>query len=88
MRRTKLMEHLSESELRSRVKAAKDHEGFQRWQSILLASKGLPLKLVAEYVGSTSGAVHQWVHQYNHYGPDGFERPPVNPPFSGFDHLL
>jgi hypothetical protein len=84
---TQLMDHLDEGELRRRMKAAKDLDNFQRWQSIFLASRGLPLKLVTEYVGSTTAAVNQWVHQYNHYGPDGFERSPLHAPFSGFDHL-
>ena len=30
--------------------------------------------IVAEYVGTTKGTVHQWVYQYNHAGPDGFTR--------------
>ena len=81
------MKHLSESELKRRMKAAKDYDHFQRWQSIYLASRGIPLQIVAEYVGSTMGAVHQWVKQYNHYGPDGFEKPPLSTPLPGFDYL-
>ncbi len=87
MKPAKLMNHLNESELKRRMKAAKDHDHFQRWQSIYLTSRGLPVKIVAEYVGSTTSAVHRWVHQYNHYGPDGFERPPLITPLSGFDYL-
>jgi len=84
---TQLLNHLNENELRRRMKAAKDLEHFQRWQSIFLASRGLPLKLVAEYVGSTTAAVNQWVRQYNHEGPDALDRFPVHGPFSGVAHL-
>lgn len=28
--------------------------------------------IVAEYVGTTKGTVHQWTYQYNHDGPEGF----------------
>lgn len=87
MKRTELVDHLNESELRRRMKAAKDLEHFQRWQSIFLASRGLPLKLVAEYVGSTTAAVNQWIRQYNQHGPDGFDRSPLHGPFSGVNHL-
>jgi transposase len=72
MRPTKLMNHLEQHELRKRMKASKDREQFQRWQSIFLTGKGLQAGVVAEYVGTTRGTVHQWVYQYNHDGPDGF----------------
>ena len=87
MRHVKVTRHLDEKELKMRMKAAKDHEHFQRWHSVYLASKGLPLKIVAEYVGTTLGAVHQWLRQYSHYGPDGFEKAPLSTPRKGFDHL-
>lgn len=72
MRPTKLMNRLEEHELKKRTKASKDREQFQRWQSIFLTSKGLQAGVVAEYLGTTRGTVHQWVYQYNHDGPDGF----------------
>ncbi|HEY3275305.1 MAG TPA: helix-turn-helix domain-containing protein [Syntrophorhabdaceae bacterium] len=87
MQSIELAKHLSENELKRRMKAAKDHEHFQCWHCVYLASKGLPAKIVAEYVGTTTGAVHQWVRQYNHYGPDGFEKPPLSVPRPGFEHL-
>jgi transposase len=72
MRPTKLMDHLGQDELKQRMKASKDREQFQRWQSIFLTGKGLHADIVAEYVGTTKGTVHQWVYQYNHDGPDSF----------------
>jgi len=72
MRPTKLMDHLDQDELKKRMKASADRDQFQRWQSIFLTGKGLSSEIVAEYVGTTKGTVHQWVYQYNHDGPDGF----------------
>ena len=84
---TKLMDHLDETELRQRMKAAKDLDHFRRWQSIFLTSRGLPARLVAEYVGSPTMDVHRWVHDYNHYGPDGLDRTPPSGVVSGLVHL-
>jgi len=72
MRRAVLASHLGEYEIRQRMKASKDRSQFQRWQVILLTVKGLPADIVADYVGTTKGTVHQWVHHYNHDGPDEF----------------
>lgn len=72
MRPTKLINHLDQQELKKRMKASKDREQFQRWQSIFFTSKGLQADVVAEYVGTTQGTIHQWVYQYNHDGPEGF----------------
>lgn len=72
MRPTKVMNHLDQEELKKRMKASKDRGQFQRWQSIFLSGKGLPADVVAEYVGTTPGTVHQWVYRYNHEGPEGF----------------
>ena len=71
MRPTKLMNHLDQEGLKKQMKASADREQFQRWQAIFLTSKGLSSKVVAEYVGTTKGTVHQWVYQYNHNGSDG-----------------
>ena len=71
MRRTTLVNHISQDEMRERMIASKGREQYQRWQSIFLTSKGLQSDVVAEYVGTTKGTVHQWVYQYNHHGPDG-----------------
>jgi len=72
MRSAKLIDHLDQEELKKRMKASKQREQFQRWQSIFLTSKGLSSDVVAEYVGTTQGTIHQWVFEYNHDGPDGF----------------
>ena len=72
MRSTTLVNHLNQDEIRERMVTSKEREQYQRWQSIFLTSKGLQSDIVAEYVGTTKGTVHQWVYQYNHGGPDGF----------------
>jgi transposase len=72
MRPTKLMDHLSQHEVKQRMKASRDRDQFQRWQSIFLTGKGLQADMVAEYVGTTTGTVHQWIYLYNHDGPEGF----------------
>lgn len=72
MRCAALMNHLGQDEIKERMITSKEREQYQRWQSIFLTSKGLQADMVAEYVGTTKGTVHQWVYQYNHNGPDGF----------------
>jgi transposase len=72
MRSTTLVNHLNQDEIRKRMVTSKKREQYQRWQSIFLTSKGLQADIIAEYVGTTKGTVHQWVYQYNHDGPDGF----------------
>jgi transposase len=72
MRCTTLVNHLDQDEIRERMVKSKEREQYQRWQSIFLTMKGLQADIVAEYVGTTKGTVHQWVYQYNHDGPDGF----------------
>jgi transposase len=72
MRCTTLVNHLGQDEIRERMITSKEREQYQRWQSIFLTSKGLQAEIIAEYVGTTKGTVHQWVYQYNHDGPDGF----------------
>ena len=70
---TQLMDHLGEPEIRQRMRAAKDLDHFRRWQSIFLLSRGLPPRIVAEYVGSPTTDVHRWVASYNDYGPDALD---------------
>lgn len=72
MRKAILASHLDEHEIKQRMKASKDRGQFQRWQVILLTVKGLAADIVADYVGTTKGTVHQWVYHYNHDGPDEF----------------
>lgn len=83
----KLMDHLDEPEIRERMKAAKDLEHFRRWQSIFLMSRGLPPRIVAEYVGSPTADVHRWVRNYNNFGPDGLDSPALPGMMVGVDHL-
>ncbi|NLW36777.1 helix-turn-helix domain-containing protein [Syntrophorhabdus aromaticivorans] len=71
MRPTKLMNHLSQDEVKQRMKASRDRDQFRRWQSIFLTGKGLQADMVAEYVGTTKGTIHQWIYLYNHDGPEG-----------------
>lgn len=72
MRSTTLVNHLDQDEIRKRMITSKEREQYQRWQAIFLTGKGLQADVIAEYVGTTKGTVHQWVYQYNHDGPDGF----------------
>jgi transposase len=72
MRRAVLENHLSQDELRRRMIESEDREQFQRWQALFMVSKGLTADKTAEYVGSTSGTVHQWIFRYNHGGPERF----------------
>ena len=46
MRPTQLMNHLNQDELKKRMKTSADREQFQRWQTIFLTGKGLPLRLL------------------------------------------
>jgi len=72
MRKTKLREHLGQGEIREQMQKSQTREQFQRWQAIYLASKGLAVDQVAEYVGVSKGTVYQWVFQYNHEGPEAY----------------
>lgn len=71
MRLAKLKEHLKLEGLRQRMVSSKDRGQFQRWQALYLTRKGLNSETIAEYVGISSGTVHQWIYQYNHLGPEG-----------------
>jgi transposase len=72
MRQAKLAEHLKEEDIKAKMRASKVRDQFQRWQAIYLTMKGLRAEIVAEYLGTTQGTVHQWIYQYNHYGPESF----------------
>ncbi|TLD42975.1 MAG: Degenerate transposase [Candidatus Jettenia ecosi] len=44
---------------------------FQRWQVIYsAATQHLKAEEVNALVGVSAGTVHQWIHRYNHKGPD------------------
>jgi transposase len=51
--------------------ASKDRQQFQRWQVIfIMSTQKYEAYEVAKLVGVTKGTVYQWVHTYNHKGPD------------------
>ena len=72
MKKIKLIEHLNQKEILEQMLSSRERAQFQRWQTILMVSKGLRAKAIAEYVGIAPGTVYQWVLQYNRYGADKF----------------
>lgn len=72
MRVVSIYPHLRLEEIRERMLSTKDRAQFQRWQVIYItAFKSLEAKEVAAFVGVSVGTVHQWIHRYNHKGPEG-----------------
>ena len=71
MRRATVVSHLNPEELKDHMLASKDRQQFQRWQVIfIMSTQKYRADEVAELVGVTKGTVYQWVHIYNHKGPD------------------
>ncbi len=71
MRIAKIVSHLKPNELKDKMLASKDRQQFQRWQVIfIMSTQKYRADEVAELVGVTKGTVYQWVHTYNHKGPD------------------
>lgn len=71
MRHTAVAGHLKPEEIKERMLFSKSRQQFQRWQVIYITvTKRLKAEEVGELVGVCTGTVHQWVHQYNHKGPD------------------
>jgi transposase len=70
MRKMILVDHLKKEEIRRRMLESADRQQFQRWQVIWLASKGLSAQCIGDFVGVSDGTVHQWIHHYNHQGPE------------------
>lgn len=71
MRKAVIVQHLSSHELKERMCAARSREQFQRWQAIyLMNSQKYRAEEVGEIVGVSQGTVYQWIHHYNHNGPD------------------
>ena len=71
MRRTTIVSHLKSEELKERMIKSEDRQQFQRWQVIfIISTKKYHAEDVAEIVGVTQGTVYQWVHLYNHKGPE------------------
>lgn len=72
MRVVSIYPHLSLEEVRERMLSTKDRGQFQRWQIIYITVlKRLEAAEVAAFVGVSPGTVHQWIHRYNHRGPEG-----------------
>lgn len=72
MRVVSIYPHLSLGEVRERMLSTKDRGQFQRWQVIYITVlKRLEAAEVAAFVGVSPGTVHQWIHRYNHRGPEG-----------------
>lgn len=71
MRHTAVAGHLKPEEIKERMLSSESRQQFQRWQVIYITvTKRLKAEEVGELVGVCAGTVHQWVHQYNHKGPD------------------
>ena len=71
MRRATIVSHLTPEDLKNHMRASKDKQQFQRWQVIfIMSTQKYRADEVAELVGVTKGTVYQWVHTYNHKGPD------------------
>ena len=65
--------HLKPEEIKERMLSSESRQQFQRWQVIYITvTKRLKRKKSVNPVGVCTGTVHQWVHQYNHKGPDVF----------------
>ena len=73
MRKAVIVTHLSSEELKERMLASKSREQFQRWQVIFtMNTKKYRADEVADLVGISQGTLYQWIHLYNHKGPDAF----------------
>ena len=71
MRKATIVSHLQPEELKDHMLASKDRQQFQRWQVIfIMSTQKYRADDVAELAGVTKGTVYQWVHTYNHKGPD------------------
>jgi len=71
MRKAVIVSHLLPEELKERMHASKSREQFQRWQVIfIMNTHKYRAEEAAELVGVSQGTVYQWIHLYNHKGPD------------------
>lgn len=71
MRKATIVNHLKPEEVKERMLSSESRQQFQRWQVVYIAvTKHLKAEEVGELVGVTAGTVHQWLHQYNHKGPE------------------
>jgi transposase len=73
MRKAVIVPHLSPEALKARMIASRSREQFQRWQVIyIMNTQKYRAEEVGELVGVSRGTVYQWIHLYNHKGPDAF----------------
>jgi len=74
MRKAVIYSHLTSEELKERMLESGGREQFQRWQVLFLMNTSkFGAKEVAEIVGVSQGTVYQWIHLYNHKGPESLE---------------
>ena len=69
-RKTKLVNHLTLSELEIKMKRSREPVARHQLQVIYLIKKGKTQKEVAEYTGYSTAWVHTIVRRYNELGPD------------------
>ena len=72
---TRAVEHLSEEEIRERIRASRTPWIAQKWLVILHATVDpTPAKEIAVHVGVGKGTVHNLISDYNRFGPGVVER--------------
>jgi transposase len=72
---TRAFEHLSEDEIRGRIRSAKTAWIAQKWLVILHATVDpTPAREIALHVGVGKGTVHNLISDYNRFGPEIVER--------------
>lgn len=73
---TKARGHLSEEEIRERIKGAKGNSVLRKWLAILHAlTDPAPARDIAVRTGFAKGTIHNLISDYNRYGPDVVEGP-------------
>jgi transposase len=73
---TKATGHLSEREIRERMKEAKSNTVVRKWLAILHALVDpSPAVEIAAHTGFAKGTIHNLISDYNRYGPDVVEGP-------------
>ena len=74
MRETVVIDHLASSEIKNRMLESSSRQQFQRWQVIyMMGIKGFKAEDAADIAGVSTGTVYQWVHAYNHKGPEAMD---------------
>ncbi len=75
MRILKVANHLTEKELKQKLKKEKNFEQFRRWQCIYLikSNPGIKSEAVASILGCTKYLIYYIVETYNLRGVKGIE---------------